>query len=397
ADGDTVAQEASTNCQHLFTLTASAEDCDPQPVVTLTVDGDTVPRESDGSWPAPEEVGTHQVMVTATDKCGNTASVSFSLKVEDTTAPNVACKDLTVQLDEKGHVTIHPQDVYADSADTCGVNLDTLSVIPDTFSCDDLGPNTVTLTVQDDSGNTGKCQATMTVEDKLPPTITCPPDLEDVPTDAGKCEATNVVLGEPITGDNCKVDKVENNAPDSFPKGTTVVTWTVTDTSGNTATCEQTVTVQDHEKPTVTLSTKVSALWPPNHDLVDVGLSLTIADNCDANPVVTLSMSQDEKVDEDTGDGNFSPDAKLTTVNGNLVLRLRAERKGNGDGRVYLIIATVTDASGNVTKKAVAVTVPKSQSRKDLDAVVAQAAAAIAAGVPLAYDSTAGPVIGPKQ
>ncbi|NCO95378.1 MAG: hypothetical protein COZ06_25995 [Armatimonadetes bacterium CG_4_10_14_3_um_filter_66_18] len=78
-------------------------------------------------------------------------------------------------------------------------------------------------------------------------------------------------------------------------------------------------------------------------------------------------------------------------------LRLRAERKGNGDGRVYLITATVTDASGNVTKKCRAVTVPMSQSAKDKDAVAAQVAAAVAAGVPLPYDSTAGPVVGPKQ
>lgn len=48
--------------------------------------------------------------------------------------------------------------------------------------------------------------------------------------------------------------------------------------------------------------------------------------------------------------------------------RLRAERKGNGDGRAYLLIVTVTDASGNVTKKRCAVTVPKRQSKKDLEA-----------------------------
>jgi hypothetical protein len=41
--------------------------------------------------------------------------------------------------------------------------------------------------------------------------------------------------------------------------------------------------------------------------------------------------------------------------------------------------------------------VPKSQSPKDLAAVAAQAAQAVTAGVPLAYDATAGPVVGPKQ
>jgi hypothetical protein len=37
------------------------------------------------------------------------------------------------------------------------------------------------------------------------------------------------------------------------------------------------------------------------------------------------------------------------------------------------------------------------QSQKDKNAVAAQATAAVAAGVPLAYDSTAGPMMGPKQ
>jgi hypothetical protein len=124
-----------------------------------------------------------------------------------------------------------------------------------------------------------------------------------------------------------------------------------------------------------------------------------VGDICDTSPAIVLSVTQDEPVEDQGGDGNFSPDAKiLRDATGKITgLRLRAERKGSGDGRVYLLIATVTDASGNVTQKCCAVTVPKSQSKKDKDAVAAQAAAAVAAGVPLAYDSTAGPVVGPKQ
>jgi carbohydrate-binding DOMON domain-containing protein len=52
---------------------------------------------------------------------------------------------------------------------------------------------------------------------------------------------------------------VTNNAPGAFPIGVTTVTWTVTDNSGNTATCTQNVTVTDNVNPTISCP----AAWPP--------------------------------------------------------------------------------------------------------------------------------------
>ncbi|MCW5553217.1 MAG: HYR domain-containing protein [Verrucomicrobiae bacterium] len=57
--------------------------------------------------------------------------------------------------------------------------------------------------------------------------------------DPGQCYATGVALGTPVTWDNCGVASVFNNAPAQFPVGTTLVTWTVRDTEGFTATCVQ--------------------------------------------------------------------------------------------------------------------------------------------------------------
>jgi hypothetical protein len=79
------------------------------------------------------------------------------------------------------------------------------------------------------------------VRDITAPTIICPVNVT-VSANAGST-ATNVVLGSPVTGDNCSVASVGNNAPAAYPLGTTVVTWTVTDGSGNTAACAQSVTV----------------------------------------------------------------------------------------------------------------------------------------------------------
>ncbi|MEZ6105034.1 MAG: hypothetical protein R3B96_02725 [Pirellulaceae bacterium] len=57
-------------------------------------------------------------------------------------------------------------------------------------------------------------------------------------------------------------------------------------------------------------------------------------------------------------------------------MQLRAERKGNSDGRVYLIVITATDESGNTAMKCCTVVVPKSQSAKHIASVADQAAAA---------------------
>jgi hypothetical protein len=199
-----------------------------------------------------------------------------------------------------------------------------------------------------------------------------------------------VSIGTATAKDICDANPtITSDAPSVFPLGVTVVTWKATDASGNVATGTQRVTVVDTTPPTLELSTAVKMLWPPDHNMVDVGLVLSVADICDAAPVVSLSISQDEPVNG-VGDGDLAPDAEiLTDATGRITgLRLRAERAGNGAGRVYLVTAIVTDASGNVTRKSCAVTVPKSQSKRDTDAVNARAAAAVAAGVPLAYDST---------
>ena len=103
----------------------------------------------------------------------------------------------------------------------------------------------VTLTVTDNSGNTNTCQTTVTVSDTIKPTINCPASVTDE-VDVGFDYATNVDLGELAatdTTDNCTIESATNNAPLQFPLGNTDVVWTVTDVSGNTATCTQLVTI----------------------------------------------------------------------------------------------------------------------------------------------------------
>jgi hypothetical protein len=192
--------------------------------------------------------------------------------------------------------------------------------------------------------------------------------------------------------------------PGPFPLGMSTVMLTVTDDDGKSDICIATVKVVDTTPPTVSCSVSQSALpslWPPNHDLVNVGLSVSATDNCDANLTITVEVFGDEDDEEPTGDGTHSPDAKDIAPG---TLRLRSERKADADGRVYLIVVKATDDAGKVGVACCTVVVPKSQSQADVNAVNAQAASARSyclanngAPPPGYFVIGDGPIIGPRQ
>jgi len=63
-------------------------------------------------------------------------------------------------------------------------------------------------------------------------------------TDAGYCRASAVDLTEPEIIHSCPIQSLYHNAPSIFPVGNTIITWTITDVSGMSATCQQTITVK---------------------------------------------------------------------------------------------------------------------------------------------------------
>lgn len=157
----------------------------------------------------------------------------------------------------------------------------------------------------------------------------------------------------------------------------------------------------DLTPPIVDCSGAKSMLLPPDHNLVNVGLNADVSDESDSNPIVNVKVFGDEDDEEPTGDGTHSPDAKDIALK---TLRLRAERKGNADGRVYLIIVTATDTAGNKGFDCCTVVVSRNQSQAAIKSVNEQAAAAEAfchahdgAAPPGYFVIGDGPVIGPRQ
>ncbi|TVZ55206.1 putative secreted protein (Por secretion system target) [Lutibacter sp. Hel_I_33_5] len=96
--------------------------------------------------------------------------------------------------------------------------------------------NMVTLTVTDVNGNSSTATANVTVVDNISPEISDPADINVFATSAA---GAVVNYNTPIGTDNCTVTTALTAGladGETFPIGTTVVSYTATDGSGNTAT-----------------------------------------------------------------------------------------------------------------------------------------------------------------
>jgi gliding motility-associated-like protein len=110
------------------------------------------------------------------------------------------------------------------------------------------GTTTVTYTATDDAGNTATCSFDVIVNDNAAPLINgCPADISASAN--ASCQA--VVNWAPPTVDDCStVTLTGSHQPgDSFPVGSTEITYTATDNSGNSSSCKFDVIVQDDTPP----------------------------------------------------------------------------------------------------------------------------------------------------
>jgi hypothetical protein len=104
------------------------------------------------------------------------------------------------------------------------------------------------------------------------------------------------------------------------------------------------------------LTATPSVLWPPNHKMIPVSLSVISSDGSATAPSCSIATVSSNEFPTVPGENDW-------LVTGPLTLSLRAERSGGGDGRVYTIGVTCTNTSGVTATKLVTVVVPHDQSR----------------------------------
>ncbi len=230
-----------------------------------------------------------------------------------------------------------------------------------------FGTKTVQLIVSDGTYNDTD-YVDVKVQDTTPPTITfCPADITEECT--GYCGVTKAELaawlGSFAATDVCDASPtLTNDAPDCFPMGETIVTFTAKDDHNNKSECTAKVTVEDTTPPEIDVVLDRDALWPPNHKMVTVCIeTITVTDICDPNPTWVLRKVESNEPDNDKGDGNTANDIQGALIGtADECIDLRSERMGGGNGRKYTVIYKAMDMSGNEAFDTVCVRVPHDQS-----------------------------------
>lgn len=128
------------------------------------------------------------------------------------------------------------------------------------------------------------------------------------------------------------------------------------DRSGNYATCPH----HDHQPPEVIPEPPIE-LWPPNHmyHVITIDDCIQQVIDCDPHWTAVFLWGTSDEPENSTGDGNTTDDIAFISAT---AVKVRAERKGNGNGRVYRLKYVVEDSYSNKTFGICTVTVPHDQS-----------------------------------
>lgn len=103
------------------------------------------------------------------------------------------------------------------------------------------------------------------------------------------------------------------------------------------------------------------SIWPPNHEMVTVSVSVHATDDSGAEPGCGISSVTSSEPDLSGEPDDRPGDIELT---GAQTLRVRAERLGSGPGRTYTVAVTCADDAGNESAASTAVHVPHSAGEK---------------------------------
>jgi len=257
---------------------------------------------------------------TATDECGNSTTLTQTITVQDTTAPEFTSvpADYTVECSDE----MPMEDAMA--MDNCGTTA--ITVVAETTAGNCTGNYTITrtFTAVDDCGNSSQAVQTITVQDTTAPAIEG--DVEVVMS----CETYDASVAHATASDNCgdvTLTWVDSEASGGcvLPIGQYVRLYTATDDCGNASTFEQVLTLTDdvapvftevpesytidcYDLPTygdaaaedncsgVSLSLEVDTVWSDCPATYDIVRTWTAVDNCDnmSTAVQTISVVDEE-------------------------------------------------------------------------------------------------------
>jgi len=277
---DTSAPTVTLNGDNPLTVECHAAFTDPGATANDTCAGVLTVTPSgtvDANTP-----GNYTLTYTASDPSGNTGTATRNVVVVDTTAP-------VVTLNGADPLEVPCGIPFVDPGATAEDSCDGVLAVTTTGTVDVNTPGNYELTYVATDAALNAARATRTVQvgnctDEL--RLTCPPNIV-VSIGSESCSAV-VSFAEPIPSGGVAPITVASVPPSGspFPAGSTTVTSTATDASGQTASCTFTVTVQDNQAPTLTCPPDITVTCVGSIPPADFAGG-SVSDSCDAAPIVS--------------------------------------------------------------------------------------------------------------
>ncbi|RXP45631.1 hypothetical protein EC396_15240, partial [Lutibacter sp. HS1-25] len=250
---------------------------------------------------------------------GNNTSGAAQIKTFDTNAsllrvtyeaacaePVAICKTAIISLDATGNATLLTTDIDNGSTADCG--LQTLTLSKTDFTCNDIGENTVTLTITDINGVSSSCDAIVTIEDNVLPQALA----KDITVQFDEFGNASITATDIDNGSNdaCGILSLEaDNSFDCSNVGPNTVTLTVTDNNNNVSTTTAIVTVEDNVLPQALAKDITVQL----DEFGNASITATDIDNGSNDACGILSLEADNSFDC----SNVGPNTVTLTVTDN--------------------------------------------------------------------------------
>lgn len=327
--GDLTAS-ANSSCEYIMTdysgLTSVTDNC-----------SSSFTYSQSPSIGATLNTGVTSVSITVFDESGNSSVCNFNLDVQDLTAPSITCPGNQMEMsDANCQGTLGDYTSLVSVSDNCSTagNI-TISQSPASGTQITSSAN-VTMTATDEAGNESTCQFTVSLQDTMAPTITCPgpytlainssceyliPDFSDSITGIDNCSALSAmtIIQSPIAG--------------ATGDGLTTMLITLFDEQGNSDMCTFNLIPDDNQAPVVTC---------PNPAPVDLGT------NCDYT--LTSYTSQTLVLDNCP---NYvltqSPPAGTTLNPGMNTITMTAVDAGGNVGTCSFVLEITENSSPSIT------------------------------------------------
>ena len=264
--------------------------------------------------------GITTITYTVGDAAGNSNSCIFLVTVHDNQDPTISCSGNINQGTNTGSCNATVSTVNTTTSDNCEVSKLTWTMTgaitaqsPSTGT-NNIGTYTfstgithIVYRVEDATGNSASCSYDVTITDTEKPVISGCPANVNINTGAGQttCDQS-YSWTEPTATDNCTPGAglvwTKSQVPGAtFPVGTTTVTYTAKDASGNVSLpCSFTVTVTDNTTPAfiapnpVTIYTDITC--NANRLPSTTGNPSSLSDNCTPTASLIVGYSDGSNV-----------------------------------------------------------------------------------------------------